>query len=119
MNSRQKPDTSVSWSPLLRHASQTVTVVLLPRVTRDAKGVDVSGTEKLLRGLSLFLLVSGIVLIAAALHSGYVLGVYFDATGTSGFLTSATIAALGLGAAQAVTGLVALVRLPKSATTTA
>ena len=61
-----------------------------------------SGTEKRLRRLSLFLLVSGIILVGAALHSGYVLGVHFDETGTSGFLTSATIAALVLGAAQAV-----------------
>lgn len=78
-----------------------------------------SGTEKRLRRLSLFLLVSGIILVAAALHSGYALGVHFDETGTSGFLTSATIAALVLGAAQGVTGLVTLLRLPRAATTSA
>lgn len=78
-----------------------------------------SGTEKRLRRLSLFLLVSGIILIAAALHSGYVLGVYFDETGTSGFLTSATIAALVVGAAQAVTGFVTLLSLPKATKTPA
>ncbi|MFD2796506.1 hypothetical protein ACFS27_23290 [Promicromonospora vindobonensis] len=88
-------------------------------LTRDAKGVNMSGTEKRLRGLSMFLLVSGITLVAAALHSGYVLGVHFDETGTSGFLTSATIAALVLGTAQAVTGLVTLLRLPTAATTSA